>query len=333
MRQHGAAPEEGRPKLLDQVRHACRARHFSPRTQEAYAGWVRPYVLFHGKRHPRELDGTDIGRFLTHLAAEQSVSTLTQRQACAALLFLYRDVLSLRVEIPDGVARPMQPRRLPIVLAPGEVASVLRELHGQHWLVASLLYGSELRIMEALQLRLKDVDLTRHEIRVRSGKGGHHRITMIPTALRSHIARQTERVTRQHTQDVALGAGWVELPAAFERKSPQAGRDLAWQWLFPASRRYAHKSSGQLRRHHLHETAVQRAVTEAVRRAGIPKRATCHSFRHSFATHLLEDAYDIRTVQELLGHRSVKTTQIYTHVLNRGGHGVISPLDRLQMER
>jgi integron integrase len=321
--------QNAKPRLLEQVRLACRARQFSPRTEEAYLGWVRRYVLHNGKRHPAELGGEAIAGFLTHIAAHHGVSVSTQRQAAAALLFLYREVLAIEIDVPESIARPLKPRRLPIVLSRAEVHTLLNELRGAPWLVAALLYGSGMRIMEALQLRMKDIDIASHEIRIRNGKGGDDRITMLPHALITDIRRQITLVSRQHEKDVELGAGWVELPTAFARKSPQSGRDLAWQWLFPSVRRHIDPVSKQIRRHHLHETAVQRAVTDAVRRTEIGKRATCHSFRHSFATHLLEDGYDIRTVQELLGHRSVKTTQIYTHVLNRGGRGVLSPLDRV----
>jgi integron integrase len=322
-----------KPRLLEQVRRACRARQFSDRTADAYTGWVRRYVIFHGKRHPAQLDGHAVAAFLTHLATDGNVGVSTQSQAASALLFLYREVLGLTIRPPEGVVRPRKPRRLPVVLTRGETIAVLSELAGTKRLVASLLYGAGLRLMEALQLRVKDIDLTRNEIVVRSGKGGADRITMLPAAVAPDLKRQIARVSRQHDADVARGGGWVALPAAFRRKSPAAARQLAWQWLFPASRHHVDDETGERRRHHLHETAVQRAVTEAVRRSNLTKRATCHTFRHSFATHLLEDGYDIRTVQELLGHRNVKTTMIYTHVLNRGGRGVKSPLDSLHFGR
>ena len=260
------------------------------------------------------------------------MSTATQNQAASALLFLYREVLCRTIDPPQGVVRPRKQRRLPVVVTHGEVAAVLRELTGTRRLVAELLYGSGLRLLEGLQLRVKDLDLERDEITVRRGKGGHDRVTVLPSALRQDLNRQLKRVRAQHEADCRRGAGWVEVPNALDRKAPAAARELQWQWLFPATRCYTHEATGQRRRHHLHESAIQRAVTEAVRSAGITKRASCHTFRHSFATHLLEDGYDIRTIQELLGHRSVKTTMIYTHVLNRGGRGVRSPLDRLRLD-
>lgn len=317
------------PKLLAQVRQAARARHYSRRTEKAYIGWIRRYVLFHGTRHPAEMGAREAADFLAHLADERSVAVSTQRQAASALLFLYDAVLEQPLELPDAIARPTRPKRLPDVLTREEVRSVLAELDGSYLLVARLLYGSGLRLLEALQIRIKDVDLQRHEISVRSGKGGHQRITMLPVRLVPNIARQIERVREQHRQDLDDGAGWVALPGALERKYPNAGREPAWQYLFPATRIHTDRETGRRRRHHLHESAVQRAVKNAMHRAGITKRASCHTFRHSFATHLLDDGYDIRTIQELLGHKSVRTTMIYTHVLNRGGRGVRSPLDGL----
>ena len=318
-----------RPRLLEEVRRSCRARQFSDRTAEAYTGWIRRYVLYHGKRHPRDLDGDAVAAFLTYLGHERGVSVSTQRQASSALLFLYREVLGIPVGAPAGIARPGRRRRLPTVLSRDEVAAVLAETRGATGLVAKLLYGSGLRLLEALDIRIKDVSFERGEIVVRSGKGGHDRVTMLPRALEADLRRQVADVRRRHAADLRTGAGWVALPDALERKMPSAGRDPAWQHLFPAARQYTDRSTGQRRRHHLHETAVQRDVSAAGRRAGIAKRVTCHTLRHSFATHLLEDRYDIRTIQELLGHRSVKTTMIYTHVLNRGAGGVTSPLDRI----
>jgi integron integrase len=307
-------------------------RQFSPRTEQAYVGWIRRFVLYHGKRHPAQLDVRAVEDFLAHLASRK-VSSSTQRQAASAVLFLYREVLRLPMELPGRVARPALPQRLPVVLSRLEVERVLAELRGTHRLVASLLYGAGLRLLEALQLRIKDVNLERKEISVRGGKGGHNRIAILPAALRGDLRRQIRKVERQHANDLRSGAGWVALPGGMSTKAPDAGRTLQWQWLFPAARRHYDEATGQHRRHHLHETAVQRAVSRAVRHSGIRSRATCHTFRHSFATHLLEDGYDIRTIQELLGHKNVKTTMIYTHVLNRGARGVRSPLDALAERR
>jgi integron integrase len=317
------------PKLLERVRLACRARQYSPRTVEAYTGWVRRYVLFHGRRHPAEMGGAEIEAFLTHLATERQVSPSTQNQAASALLFLYREVLRLPVTLPGAVVRPARPKRLPIVLTPREVALLLDELQGPVRLVACLLYGSGLRLLECLQLRIKDVDLERREITVRGGKGGHDRMALLPISLVRDLRQQIRRCLEIHERDVQNGAGWVALPTALGRKLPGAGREPAWQYLFPATRIHTDRATGQRRRHHLHESAVQRTVKDAVLAARIQKRASCHTLRHSFATHLLANGCDIRIIQELLGHRSVKTTMIYTHVLNRGGPGVRSPLDQL----
>jgi integron integrase len=317
------------PRLLERVSHEVRVRHYSRRTEEAYRAWVRRFVLFHGKRHPASLGERDVARFLTWLATERRVSANTQSQALSAILFLYRDVLQLDVGWVQDVARAKPSRRLPVVLTREEVAVLLRRLNGTPWLVAALLYGSGLRLLEALRLRVKDVEPGALQLTVRSGKGAKDRITMLPRAVRDPLRRHLEGVRLQHAQDLARGAGRVELPHALAMKFPSAGRDWGWQWVFPASRMYLDAATGERRRHHLHETVMQRAVRDAVRRSGLTKPASCHTLRHSFATHLLEDGYDIRTVQELLGHRDVGTTMIYTHVLNRGGRGVMSPADKV----
>ena len=316
------------PRLLTQVRQAIRLHQYSRRTEEAYVGWVRRYVRFSGMRHPAELGAEDVRRFLTALADRSGVSASTQSQALSGLLFLYRQVLGLRLE-PVTLVRPAQPVRLPVVLGRGEVRELLGAMTGAARLVAILLYGSGLRLLEAMELRVKDLDFGTGEIVVRRGKGAKDRITMMADSAQRELRGQLERVRRQHERDLAAGGGYVPLPGAFQRKSPGAAREWAWQFVFPAARTYVEQPSGLRYRHHLHESVVQRAVKRAVQVAGIPKRATCHSLRHSFATHLLEDGYDIRTVQELLGHRDVATTMVYTHVLNRGGLGVRSPADRL----
>jgi integron integrase len=326
----GDGVPDGGPRLLERVRQACRARQFSPRTAAAYSGWIRRYVLFHGKRHPSAMGSDEVAAFLTHLADGEGVASSTQNQAASALLFLYREVLRLPIDPPTGVLRPRKPVKRPVVLTRAEVAAVLREMEGLARLVACLLYGAGLRLLEALQLRLKDIDFERREITVRSAKGGNDRIVILPASLVTELERQVARARALHERDVRNGAGWVAIPGALGRKYTNAGRSAAWQYVFPATRIHIDRASGQRRRHHLHESAVQRAVTEAVRRSGILKRASCHTFRHSFATHLLKAGHDIRVVQVLLGHSSVKTTMIYTHVTDGDdGPRVRSPLDQL----
>ena len=319
----------GQPKLLARLRIVLRTRHYSPRTEEAYVQWVRRFVRFHEMRHPSLLGPGDVGRFLSHLANVGHVSASTQNQARAALVFLYRDVLASDLSPLEGVEQARRPHQLPAVLSRDEVRLVLDQLDGPVRLVASLLYGGGLRLMEALCLRVKDLDLGRGEIVVRGGKGDKDRVTLVARRTIPSLAVHLQGVRAIHERDLALHAGAVELPGGLARKAPAASRAWAWQWVFPATTCYVDRRSGERRRHHLHESTVQRAVQMAVLRAGIAKRATCHTFRHSFATHLLENGYDIRTVQELLGHRDVRTTMIYTHVLNRGGLGVRSPGDGL----
>ncbi len=313
--------------MLDRVREAIRTRHYSRKTEKAYVGWTKRFVLFHGKRHPAEMGKPEITQFLSDLATRGRVSASTQNQALSALLFLYREVLGMEVDWLSDLVRAKRPIRLPVVLSQSEVSAIFCQLHGVPWIMASLLYGAGLRLMETARLRAKDVDFSRREIRVRDGKGRKDRLTMLPAKVESPLRAHLERVRRQHDRDLKRGAGSVELPYAISRKYPRAAWEWAWQWVFPATRFYRDRETGVIRRHHLHETVLQRAVKEAVRRAGIPKPATCHTLRHSFATHLLESGYDIRTIQELLGHQDVSTTMIYTHVLNRGGRGVRSPLD------
>ncbi len=316
-------------KEMAQVREAIRARHYSHSTEEAYLAWVRRFIHFNANRHPAEMGEPEVNQFLTHLAVHDRVAASTQNQALAALLFLYDKVLNRSLGRIEGVVRARRPRRLPVVLTRQEVRAVLDALDGTPRLVCTLLYGSGLRLLECLRLRIKDVDLSRHEITVHDGKGGKDRVTMLPAAVREPLLTHMERVRRQHAKDLARGLGRAPLPDALARRYPNADRQWAWQWVFPASSHYVDRHTGVRHRHHLHESVIQRAVNEAVRRAALAKPASGHSLRHSFATHLLEDGYDIRTVQELLGHKDVKTTMIYTHVLNRGGKGVRSPMDGL----
>jgi integron integrase len=314
---------------MDQVRRAVRVGHYSRRTEEAYAGWIRRYIAFNGMRHPAGMGPDEIASFLSALATDGRVSASTQNQALCAVLFLHRVVLGHEVGAIDGIVRAHAPKRLPVVLTRTEVAGALAQLTGVPKLVVELLYGSGLRLREALELRVKDVDFERHQITVRQGKGRKDRMTMLPSRVKVALADHLERVRLRHTADCSAGFGLVPLPEALDRKYPNAGTSWPWQFVFPAGRICRDPKWGPPCRYHLHESAVQRAVAAALRRAGTVKRATCHSFRHSFATHLLEDGYDIRTVQELLGHADVSTTMIYTHVLNRGALGVRSPADRL----
>jgi integron integrase len=311
------------------VRQAIRLHHYSRRTEKAYIGWIKRYIFFHGVRHPAEMGEAELTRFLSSLAVEGKVAASTQNQALSALLFLYREVLGQAVPWLDGLVRAKRPRRLPVVLTCAEVRAVLRQLQGVARLMALVLYGAGLRLLECCWLRVKDVDFAANQIVVRDGKGEKDRVTLLPDAVKADLARHLELVRNQHERDLRHGAGWVELPYALARKYPNAGREWGWQWVFPATRFYRDRDTGQRRRHHLHESVLQRAVTEAVRQANLGKHAACHTLRHSFATHLLEDGYDIRTVQELLGHRDVTTTMIYTHVLNRGPAAVRSPADRM----
>lgn len=326
----GHPAEAGRaPRLMEQFRRALRSRHYSGRTEQAYCMWVKRFIRFHQFRHPVEMAEPEINAFLTHLAVKDRISASTQNQALSALLFLYRHVIGREVGEMGEVVRARKPRRLPVVMTPDEVRAVLANLSGDKWLIASLMYGAGLRLMECLRLRVQDLDFARSEILVRDGKGAKDRVTMLPTTLRVPLQTHLEEVRAVHRKDLSEGWGRVHLPDALARKYPNASTDWRWQWVFPQEKRWTNPQTKQQGRHHVDASLVQKAVREAVLRAGLTKRASCHTFRHSFATHLLEAGHDIRTVQELLGHSDVKTTMIYTHVLNRGPGGVRSPMDML----
>jgi integron integrase len=323
----GSVPAPAR--LLDRVRDKIRLRHYSIRTEQAYVDWIKRFILFHGKRHPEALGAAKVEAFLTHLAVERRVAAATQNLAKSSILFLYREVLERELPWLEHVERARTPSRLPVVLSRDEVAAVLARLRGVHRLLGGLLYGSGMRIMEGVRLRVKDVDFTRRQILVRDGKGAKDRVTMLPSGIEGPLRAHLSQARMQHALDLADGFGNVWLPYALARKYPAANREWGWQYVFPADRRSRDPRTGVARRHHVSDQAFQRAMRQAVRDAGVAKPATPHTLRHSFATHLLESGYDIRTVQELLGHADVGTTMIYTHVLNRGGLGVVSPLDGL----
>lgn len=318
-----------KPRLMDQLREGLRSRHYSRRTEETYCAWVKRYIYFHNVRHPAGMGETEINAFLTHLAVKERVSASTQNQALSALLFLYRHVILREVGDLGEVIRARKPVRLPVVMTREEVKAVLANLSGDKWLIASMMYGAGLRLMECLRLRVQDIDFSRGEILVRNGKGAKDRITMLPRTLKAPLQEHLRRIKAIHERDKAEGWGRVLLPDALEKKYPNAPVDWCWQWVFPQEKRWRHPTTKEQGRHHIDESLVQRAVKEAVVKAGLTKRASCHTFRHSFATHLIEAGYDIRTVQELLGHSDVRTTMIYTHVLNRGPAGVRSPMDGL----
>lgn len=315
------------PKLLDQVRDRLRVKHYSIRTETQYVQWIRRFILFHDKRHPKDMGVAELEAFLTHLAVEGRVAASTQNQALSALLFLYREVLAINLPWLDNVVRAKTPQRLPVVLTRQEVVSVLDGMSGVYGLMARLLYGTGMRLMECVRLRVKDVDFEQAEILIRDGKGAKDRVTMLPQSLVEALRAHLKIRQRLYEEDRAKGMASVYLPDALDRKYPNAAVDWAWQYIFNSGSYSIDPRSGAERRHHIDEKLLQRAVKKAVVASGIAKLATPHTFRHSFATHLLQSGYDIRTVQELLGHADVQTTMIYTHVLNRGGRGVVSPLD------
>jgi integron integrase len=315
------------PRLLDQVRDRIRLKHYSIRTEDTYIEWIRRFVLFHGKRHPREMGAAEVEGFLTHLAVHGRVSASTQNQAKSALLFLYKEVLGEELPWLDNIETAKRPERLPVVLTVEEVKAIPGEVDGTGGLILHLLYGTGMRILECLRLRVKDISFLKREIVIREGKGFKDRVTMLPASLAAPLEAHLNRVERLHISDLGEGYGEVYMPYALERKYPKAAREWAWQYVFPSVKRSFDPRSGAIRRHHADEQNIQRVMRRAVRAAGIAKLATPHTLRHSFATHLLEAGYDIRTVQELLGHSDVSTTMIYTHVLNRGGRAVLSPLD------
>ena len=318
-------------KLFDYVRSQIRTRHMSPRTEKSYLHWIRRFIYFHDRRHPKELGTAEVNAFLSHLATARRVSASTQNQALCALLFLYRHVLKKDLGEFEGLIRAKRRRNLPVVLTREEVEAVLSQLKGTNRLIALLLYGSGLRLFECLRLRVKDVDFSRLQIDVRDGKGRKNRVTMLPASLTAPLKEHLMRVRKLHQSDLSEGFGRVHMPFALDRKYPNAAAEWGWQWVFPSPTRSRDPETGNIGRYHWYPRRVQRAVKAAVRSADLVKPASCHTFRHSFATHLLTSGYDIRTVQELLGHRSVRTTMIYTHVLNRGGKGVLSPADRLRL--
>jgi len=317
------------PRFLDQVRTALRVRHYSYRTEQSYVDWIRRFILFNDKRHPKDMGTEEVVAFLSDLATRGGVSPSTQNQALAALLFLYRGVLGRELEGLEARVRATAPRRLPDVLTPVEVAALLDELQGTYWLLGMLLYGSGLRLQECISLRVHDVDLARHQLTLRETKGGRHRVGLLPLAVEEPLCGHLERVQRLHRSDLARGYGAVDLPYAFARKDPGAALRWEWQWVFPSSRIGVDPRTGEIRRHHIHPSSVQRAIKAAATRAGIPKRITSHILRHSFATHLLENNTDIRTVQKLLGHQDVRTTMVYSHIAKKP-FGVTSPADLLR---
>ena len=317
----------GAPRLMDQVRDVLRVHHYSLRTEQSYLHWVKRFILFHGKRHPREMGKNEIAAFLTHLAVQKDVSASTQNQALSAILFLYKKVLNIEPDWIEGVVRAKRPKRLPVVLKRDVVMKLLNQLSGTQKLLAFLIYGSGLRLMEAARLRIKDVDFDYGQLIIRAGKGDKDRVTILPDSLREPLKKQFELARRYYELDRQEVSPGVELPHAIERKYPNAGKEWPWFWVFPAKNRSTDPRTQIVRRHHVYEKSLQRSIKQAARNLGLPAPVSVHTLRHCFATHLLDNGYDIRTLQELLGHKDLNTTMIYTHVLQKGGRGARSPLD------
>jgi len=318
-----------KPKLLDQVRAALRTKHYSPRTEESYVNWIKRFIFFHNKRHPKDMSEKEINEFLTYLAVKEKVASSTQNQALCAIIFLYNEVIKKEIGLIENLVWAKKPERLPVVFTHDEVKGILDLLTGIHWLMTNLLYGSGLRLLECLKLRVKDIDFEYNQIIVRDGKGNKDRVTVLPNRLKEPLREHLKKVKKLHENDLKKGFGIVDLPGALSRKYPNASREFSWQYVFPSSILSVNKISGRKQRHHAVEKPLQKAVKQAIHKAGIYKHASCHTFRHSFATHLLENNCDIRTVQELLGHNDLNTTMIYTHVLKQGAMGVKSPADLL----
>jgi integron integrase len=318
-----------KPKLLDQVRNRIRYLHYSPKTESSYIHWVKQYIYFHNKQHPKDLSEDDVVAFLNYLAVNKQVSASTQNQAMNAIVFLYKQVLNINLDDFKQLKYSKRPKKLPVVLTQDEVTRVMEYLNEPHWTMVSLMYGSGLRFSECLKLRIMDVDFSRKELFVRAGKGSKDRVTMLPEKTIPGLQNHIDQVRKLHEEDVTKGINHVSMPYALKRKYPNAGKELKWQFVFASKKLSLEPGTGNRGRHHINDRSAQKMIRRAIKQAGILKHATCHTFRHSFATHLLENGYDIRTVQELLGHKHVNTTMIYTHVLNKGGHGVKSPLDNL----
>ena len=316
-----------KPKLLDMVTQVIRTKHFSIRTEEAYTGWIKRYILFHNKRHPRDMGENEVSSFLSSLATQNKVSPSTQNQALSAIVFLYKNVIKKDLGMFTNIEKAKRPKRLPIVFSKMEAQKILSKLHEEKWIMVSLLYGAGLRLMDCLRLRVKDIDFDYKQITVRNGKGNKDRVTILPETVINPLEKHLLNVKELHNNDLKQGYGSVYIPHALSRKYPHADKELGWQYVFPAKNRSIDPRTDIVRRHHFSEASLHKTVKQAIKDAGIIKPGSCHTFRHSFATHLLENGYDIRTVQELLGHSDVSTTMIYTHVLNKGGHGVKSPLD------